>query len=63
LTTDVSNEGARKILSQGDWPTVYASCWFTKAEKNYSVVKKEIAVTVWGIKYLNHICMVGHSRL
>ena len=55
LTTDASNEGAGAILSQGeigaDLPVAYASRSFTKAEKNYSTVEKELAAIVWGVKH------------
>jgi hypothetical protein len=55
LTTDASNEGAGAVLSQGevgkDRPVAYASRSFNRAEKNCSMVEKELAAIVWGIKH------------
>jgi hypothetical protein len=55
LTTDASNEGAGAVLSHGIVGKVrsiaYASRSFNKAEKNYSVVEKELAAIVRGVKY------------
>jgi hypothetical protein len=55
LTTDASNFGAGAVLSQGeigkDLPIAYASRSFSKSEQSYSVVEKELAAVVWGVKY------------
>jgi hypothetical protein len=74
LTTDALNDGARALLSQGevdkDLHIVFASCCVNKAEKNCSMVEKELTAIVWGIKrfltYLyDRICKVisDHKRL
>jgi hypothetical protein len=64
LTTDASNEGTGAVLSQGevgkDLPIPYASCSFNKAEKNYSMVEKELAAIVWGIKHFRP-CLYGRK--
>ena len=55
LTTDASNDGAGAVLSQGeigkDLPVAFASRSFSKAERNYSTVEKELTAIVWGIKH------------
>jgi transposase InsO family protein len=55
LTTDASNDGAGAVLSQEqigkDAPIAYASRRFNNAERNYSVVERELAAIVWGIKH------------
>lgn len=66
MTTDASNVGAGAILSQGetgkDRQIANASHNYNKAEKNYSVVEKELAEIDWGlISGCN--CMVGSSGL
>jgi hypothetical protein len=47
---------ARAKFSQRDMGNVVD---LTRPIRNKSIVKKEIPVTVWRIRYLHHICMVG----
>jgi len=53
--TDASNEGADAVLSRGgvgkDRPRAYTSRSFNRAEKNYSVIGKQLAAIVWERKY------------
>jgi hypothetical protein len=55
LTTDASNDAIGAVLSQGpigkDLPIAYASRTLNTAEKNYSVVERELLAIVWGCKY------------
>ena len=55
LTTDASNDGAGAILSQGeigkDLPVAFASRSFNQSERRYSVIERELAAILWGIKY------------
>lgn len=55
LTTDASNESLGAILSQGnpgsDLPIAYASRTLNDAERNYSVIERELLGCVWACKY------------
>ena len=55
LTTDASNDGAEAVLSQGeigkDLTVAFASRSFSKAERRYSTIERELAAILWGIKY------------
>ena len=56
LTTDVSNYAIGAILSQGqeknDFPIAYASRILNDAERNYSVIEKEVLAIVWACKHI-----------
>lgn len=58
IQTDASLNGAGMVLSQrfGDdeHPIVYLSKKFTRAERNYSTVERELAAIVYGIKKLHY---------
>ena len=55
ITTDASDIAIGSVLSQifeaGELPIAFASRTLTKAEKNYSVVEKELLAVVWSIKH------------
>ncbi|XP_054719150.1 uncharacterized protein LOC129228494 [Uloborus diversus] len=58
LQTDASESGMRIVLAQmhngEEHPVLYLSKKFSKAEKNYSVIEKELAAIVYGLKKLAH---------
>lgn len=55
ITTDASDIAIGSVLSQvfeaGELPIAFASRTLTKAEKNYSVIEKELLAVVWSIKH------------
>ncbi|GFW29261.1 retrovirus-related Pol polyprotein from transposon 297 [Trichonephila clavipes] len=58
LQTDASEVGAGVVLSQRiegeEHPIVFLSKNFSKAERNYSTVKRELAAIIFGLKRLKH---------
>ncbi|GFU14810.1 retrovirus-related Pol polyprotein from transposon 297 [Trichonephila clavipes] len=58
LQTDASEVGAGVVLSQrieGEGhPIVFLSKKFSKAERNYSTVERELAAIIFGLKRLKH---------
>ncbi|GFW77762.1 retrovirus-related Pol polyprotein from transposon 297 [Trichonephila clavipes] len=58
LQTDASEVGAGVVLSQRiegeEHPIVFLSKKFSKAERNYSTVERELAAIIFGLKRLKH---------
>jgi hypothetical protein len=58
LQTDASAHGAGIVLSQRkngeEHPILYLSKKFSRAERNYSTIERELAAIVYGLKKLNH---------
>ncbi|GFY31184.1 retrovirus-related Pol polyprotein from transposon 297 [Trichonephila clavipes] len=58
LQTDASEVGAGVVLSQRiegeEHPIVFLSKTFSKAERNYSTVERELAAIIFGLKRLKH---------
>ncbi|GFW93889.1 retrovirus-related Pol polyprotein from transposon 297 [Trichonephila clavipes] len=58
LQTDASEVGAGVVLSQRiegeEHPIVFPSKKFSKAERNYSTVERELAAIIFGLKRLKH---------
>ncbi|GFV92804.1 retrovirus-related Pol polyprotein from transposon 297 [Trichonephila clavipes] len=58
LQTDASEVGARVVLSQRiegeEHPIVFLSKKFSKTERNYSTVERELAAISFGLKRLKH---------
>ncbi|GFY29319.1 retrovirus-related Pol polyprotein from transposon 297 [Trichonephila clavipes] len=58
LQTDASEVGAGVVLSQiiegEEHPIVFLSKKFSKAERNYSTVERELAAIIFGLKRLKH---------
>ncbi|GFU75894.1 retrovirus-related Pol polyprotein from transposon 297 [Trichonephila clavipes] len=58
LQTDASEVGAGVVLSQRiegeEHPIVFLSKIFSKAERNYSTVERELAAIIFGLKRLKH---------
>ncbi|GFT82015.1 retrovirus-related Pol polyprotein from transposon 297 [Trichonephila clavipes] len=58
LQTDASEAGVGVVLSQRiegeEHPIVFLSKKFSKAERNYSTVERELAAIIFGLKRLNH---------
>ncbi|GFX31862.1 retrovirus-related Pol polyprotein from transposon 297 [Trichonephila clavipes] len=58
LQTDASEVGAGVVLSQRiegeEHPIVFLSKKFSKAERNYNTVKRELAATIFSLKRLKH---------
>ena len=63
LDTDASNQGIRAVLSQvhnGEERVVaYASRSLAKAERRYSVTRKELLAMVTFLSHFDHICWEG----
>ncbi|GFS55753.1 retrovirus-related Pol polyprotein from transposon 17.6 [Trichonephila inaurata madagascariensis] len=58
LQTDASDIGAGVVLSQKingeEHPILYLSKKFSRAERNYSTVERELAAIIFGLKRLKH---------
>lgn len=58
VQTDASGSGAGIVLAQrneeGEHPILYLSKKFSRAEKNYSTIERELAAIVYGLRKLNH---------
>ncbi|GFS56332.1 retrovirus-related Pol polyprotein from transposon 297 [Trichonephila clavipes] len=69
LQTDASEVGAGVVLSQRiegeEHPIVFPSKKFSKAERNYSTVERELAAIIFGLKRLKHkfIIETDHNPL
>jgi hypothetical protein len=67
LTTDASGEGAGAVLSQGevgkDLPVAFASRSFNKSERNYSVIERELAAIIFGIKVFRPYLYGRHFKV
>ncbi|GFW41979.1 retrovirus-related Pol polyprotein from transposon 297 [Trichonephila clavipes] len=64
LQTDASEVGAGVVLSQRiegeEHPIVFLSKKFSKAERNYSTVERELSAIIFGLKRLKH-CLDGQK--
>ena len=58
--TDASESGMGCVLEQDNRVVAYASRSLTKAEKHYSVIKKECLAIVFGTKQFRHY-LIGQS--
>lgn len=54
ITTDASNQAIGGVLSQENAPIALISRTFNLAERNYSVIEKEMLAIYWCIKKLRH---------
>ncbi|GFS42995.1 retrovirus-related Pol polyprotein from transposon 17.6 [Trichonephila inaurata madagascariensis] len=58
LQTDASDIGAGVVFSQKingeEHPILYLSKKFSRAERNYSTVERELAAIIFGLKMLKH---------
>lgn len=70
LDTDASGVALGACLTQGDKVIAYASRALTKAERQYSVTKRELLAAVWGVQHFRQFCVgrrfvlrIDHSSL
>ena len=54
LQVDASKLGQGAGILQDEYPIVYASRFLTPAEENYSQIKKELIIVVFGCERFNH---------